>query len=104
VTEKRDYRRFSSEEKYKAVKEKLTTDMSVSEICKKYDISATLFYHWQEKFLEGARTGMAPKRTSDKGELKQRELEKKNKEIERMREVIAEITSENVAFKKKSLE
>lgn len=92
-------RKFTADQKYKVVKEALTTDTSVSEVCKKYGLSASLFYHWQEAFLKGAHEGMErgtgkPSRT----ELRRiAELETTN---DRMKEVIAEITAENIAFKK----
>lgn len=100
MSNKRNYRRFSAEKKYKVVKEKLTTDISVSELCKKYDISSTQFYQWQEQFLSSARSGMEGKAESV-SKQQQKEVEKKDKEILRMKDVIAEITAENVSFKKK---
>ena len=42
-------RKFSPEEKFRIVKEALTIDISVSEICKKYGIYSTVFYNWQDK-------------------------------------------------------
>ncbi|MFP5520239.1 MAG: transposase [Bdellovibrionia bacterium] len=44
-------KRYSPEEKFKIVKEQLTTKTSVSEICKKYGISPGNFYNWQEIFF-----------------------------------------------------
>ena len=92
-------RKFTADQKYKIVKEALTTDSSVSEVCKKYGINSSLFYHWQEAFLKGAREGMERNggRPST-AELRQiAELEKSN---DRMKDVIAEITAENITFKK----
>jgi len=37
-------RQFSTEQKFKIVKEALTTDSSVSEVCKKYGIHASQYY------------------------------------------------------------
>ena len=46
--------KFSPDQKFKIIKEQMTTKTSITEICKKYDISAGKFYKWQEKFLKGA--------------------------------------------------
>lgn len=95
-------KRYSPEEKFKIVKEQLTTKTSVSEICKKYGISPGNFYSWQENFFAGAMAGFEKKRgpqaSTAKADQRADELEKENT---RMKDVIAEITAENVAFKKK---
>ena len=95
-------KRHTPEEKFKIVKEQLTTKTSVSEICKKYGISPGNFYNWQESFFAGALAGFDKKRgpqpTTAKNDAKVEQLEG---EVHRMKDVIAEITAENVAFKKK---
>ena len=50
-------KRYSSEEKFKIVKEVLSTETTVSEACKKYSISTANFYNWQKIFLESALEG-----------------------------------------------
>lgn len=95
-------KRYSPEEKFKIVKEQLTTKTSVSEICKKYGISPGNFYNWQESFFSGAMAGFEKKRGPQPSSTKQNEeVERLECEVNRMRDVIAEITAENVAFKKK---
>ena len=92
-------RYFSAEQKFKIVKELLTTDSSLSEICKKYDISAGNFYRWQDLFFEGAQLRLSEsKDRATKAELKQ--IESLEKETHRMKNVIAEIVSENITLKK----
>ena len=96
-------RRFKPEEKFKVVKEQLTTDQSVTEICKKYKISSVNFYRWQDQFFQAARNGLEGKSTEKKKTRNAPEQEEAMKsEIARMREVIAEVTSENVTLKKKT--
>jgi transposase-like protein len=92
--------RYTPEQKVRIVKEALTTDIGVSGVCRKYGISSGLFYKWQEKFFEGAVEGF--RRGKDglsSAEL--RKLESLEKENDRMKSVIAEITAENIDFKKK---
>ena len=95
-------KRYSPEEKFKIVKEQLTTKTSVSEICKKYGIPPNNFYNWQENFFSGAMAGFEKKRgpqaSTAKSDARAEQLES---EVNRMKDVIAEITAENVAFKKK---
>ena len=97
-------KRFSAEEKFKIVKEHLTTKTSVTDLCKKYGISPSNFYGWQELFFSGAMAGFDKKRgpqfSSVKADARVGELEF---DVGRMREVIAEITAENIAYKKKNL-
>ncbi len=49
---------FKPEQKLKIVKEALTTDLGVSGVCRKYGMSSSLFYKWQDKFFEGALEGL----------------------------------------------
>lgn len=97
-------KRFSSEEKFKIIKEHLTTKTAISELCRKYGMTPASFYAWQEQFFEAALTGFdrkrGPKESTAKSDEREQAMEA---EIHRMREVIAEITAENVAFKKKNL-
>lgn len=90
---------LTPDQKFKIIKEQLTTKTSVTEICKKYDIVPSQFYKWQDKFLKGALENF--KRNDDgptKSELRKiDELEKKN--IKRQ-SVISEIIHENIELKK----
>ena len=97
---KKKRRRFKPEEKFKIVKEGVTKSLSVSEICEKYDIHPNQFYQWQKKFLEGALDGF---RSSSKGRSKaaaKREKARKEAEMQRMKNVIADLAAENIALKK----
>jgi len=101
MEEKKDSgHRYTPEQKVRIVKEALTTDLGVSGVCRKYGISSGLFYKWQEKFFEGALEGFRQgKGGPSSAEL--RKMEAQAKEIDRMKSVIAEITAENIDFKKK---
>lgn len=94
-------KQYSAEAKFKIVKEGLTTDQSVSELCKKYGISTALFYRWQEIFFESALDGFdRKKKGTSAGEM--RAVEALKTENARMKDVIAEIAAENIEFKKKN--
>ena len=96
-------KRFPSEEKFKIVKEHFTTKTSVSELCKKYGMTAASFYAWQEQFFAGAQNGFDKKRGPQVSTRDDEKVEALESDVNRMREVIAEITAENIAFKKKNL-
>jgi transposase len=97
--DREDRRAYTPEQKAKIIKEALMTDLGVSGVCRKYGISSGLFYKWQERFFEGAVEGL---RRPAKGpsSAEQRKIEQQAKEIDRMKSVIAEITAENIGFKK----
>ncbi len=96
-------KRFPSEEKFKIVKEHLTTRTPVSELCRKYGMTPASFYDWQEHFFSGAMAGFDKKRGPQISSSRNDErVEELRGEISRMQFVIAEITSENIAFKKKN--
>jgi transposase-like protein len=93
---------YSPEEKFRIVKEGLTTDTPVSELCKKYGINPTNYYNWQEQFFAGALAGFSKKRGPAVNRAEEEKIASLTAECGRMKDVIAEITAENVAFKKKS--
>ena len=87
--------------KFRVVKEVLTTDSSITDVCKKYGVNSNLYYRWQEQFFEGALGSFEKNRSGPgKGELRRiEELEAQNR---RLKDVVAELTAENIDFKKKS--
>lgn len=98
-TQDKPRRQFTPDQKFKIIKEQMTTKTSVTEICKKYDISAGNFYKWQEKFLRAALDGF--KRSDDgptKAEL--RKIDEQEKKIQKMQSAITEIVQENIELKK----
>lgn len=84
--------RHTPEEKVRIVMESMKTDITVAELCRKYNLSPTLFYQWKERFLEGGKTALAG-RNGDAG----RHLQREN---ERLKRLIGELTIANDAFKK----
>lgn len=92
-------RQFNSEQKYKIVKEALTTDTSISEICKKYQISTSVFYNWQETFFSSALEGFDRKKKGLKAS-EMREMEKLKQENQKLKGVVAEVTAECIDLKK----
>jgi transposase-like protein len=97
---KRQYRKFKPEQKFKIVKEALTTDTKISELCEKYEVKSSHFYNWQEQFYRGAREAFERSNDSGPSKPEQRRIEELERENQRMKSVIAEITAENIDLKK----
>ena len=96
--ESKTRRNFSPDQKFKIVKEQMTTKTSVTEICRKYHIGPSVFYKWQDKFFRSALEGF--KKSNDgpsKAEL--RKIDYLEKKTARMHSVITEIVQENIELK-----
>jgi transposase-like protein len=52
-------RRIDPETKLAAVLEGLKGESSIADICRKYQISESLYYRWRDKFLEAGRQALA---------------------------------------------
>lgn len=93
-------KRYSSDEKYRIVKEVLTTDITVSEACKRYGISTANFYNWQKVFLESAFDGFNKVKPGRPETQQQKKIDSLIAENNRMKEVITEVVTENITLKK----
>jgi transposase-like protein len=58
-------RKIDPEVKMAAVLEGLRGESSIADICRKYQISETLFYRWRDKFLEAGKKGLADRNGAD---------------------------------------
>jgi len=83
------------EDKTRIVMESLTTNITVAELCRKYNLNPNVFYNWKQKFIEGGKMALS-------GYGKDNMINKKNKEIEieRLKKIIGEQTIAIDAFKK----
>ena len=91
-------RQFPAETKLQILKEGRTTNLTISQVCDQYQISPTLFYQWERladratlTALQGQPRGRKKLRPSEEALLV---------EVQRLREVIAELSSENLQLKK----
>ena len=101
---KKKRRHFSPEEKFNIVKQVLSKAKNVSEISNEYSINPNLYYKWQAEFFEAALSGFKEKSQGRTKTVEGREKIKMVAEIQRMKDVIAEVVTENIALKKKNLE
>jgi transposase-like protein len=67
------------EEKMAIVLEGIKGDISISELCRKYGLSQTIYYKWRDKFLEGGKkalTGNGEENSTRADKAKIEELER----------------------------
>ncbi len=91
-------RQLTAEVKAQAIREARQGGVPVSQVCEKYGIHPSLFYQW-EKVVEQAAVEALRGQKRGRKKIRPRE-EELLAEIERLREVVAEITVENLALKK----
>jgi transposase-like protein len=82
-------------DKLRVVVAGMDTSVNIAEMCRREGIGVTQFYGWKKKLLSSAKEVF-----EDKSKKKSREEEKLEAENRRLKEVIAEITSENLELKK----
>jgi transposase len=58
-------RKIDAETKMAAVLEGLRGESSIADICRKYQISESLYYRWRDKFLEAGSRAMASRNGAD---------------------------------------
>ena len=79
MSDKRQYRTWTAQQKIEIVLAGLRGDRSAREVCREHEISETLYYSWRDKLLEGGKAALAGKeeRTGEK------ELRRRVRELER---------------------
>jgi len=96
--ESRMRRQFSADAKWQILKEGRGTNLPISQVCDQHQINPTQFYHWERVAERGARQAL---QGQPRGRKKLRPTEEALlAEVQRLREVIAEVTSENLRLKK----
>jgi transposase-like protein len=95
-------RTFSAAEKAKIIREGLSQQGSISELCRHYGISATQYYDWHKRALAAMTEALESRPTSRRLDKQAVALSRAHEKIAKLQHVIAEITSENIALKKTS--
>lgn len=97
MTENGGRRHLPPERKFEIVKEVIMGKAPVSEVCKKHGVSTALYYRWQQAFFHGALEGLTHHKNNKKASRKEERLVAEN---QRLKEIIADIASENLQLKK----
>lgn len=96
MSEKKKRRRWTAAEKLRVVLAGLDGSVEVSELCRREGINPTQYYGWKKQLLSSAAKVFADGRES-KPSAKEQRMES---ELRRAKDVIAEITAENLDLKK----
>jgi len=91
-------RQWTPEEKLRLVLESLQSDQKVAELCRREGLSPTQVYEWRKQLQGSAKEVFADKRGHRQGEDPR--IAKLAGDNQRMKDVIAEITAENIVLKK----
>lgn len=92
----RKYRKWTSKEKLRIVLTCMQPGTEVSEVCRREGINPNMYYKWKKQLLSSAEQVFGERKTR-KRDLEQ---ERSERELSRMKDVIAEITAENLELKK----
>ena len=91
----RKRRKWTAKEKLRIVLTCLQPGVEVSEVCRREGINPTMFYNWKKRLMASA--GQVFEEKPKKRDL---ERERAEREMSRLKDVIAEITAENLELKK----
>jgi transposase-like protein len=84
--------RWTSEEKIRIVMESMNTNISLAELCRKYNLNPGVFRYWKDKFIQAGKLGLTGSVITDP-------LKDKEAEINRLKKLIGELTIANEAMK-----
>jgi transposase len=90
-------RHYAAEEKIKIVLEGLRGELSVSDLCRRENISSAIYYRWSKDFLEAGKNGLTRDTLRDANGDQVRKLKQDN---ESLRYALADSMLENQRLKK----
>ena len=88
-------KKWTAEEKLRIVLLGMQPGVEVSDLCRREGVSANLYYLWKRQLL-----GSASKVFEKKTGRKSHEEERREAELQRLRNVVVELTTENLDLKK----
>jgi transposase len=88
-------RRWTASEKLRIVLTCMQPGVEISEVCRREGINPTMYYTWKKRLLASAGQIF-----DEKAKKRDVERERREREMSRMKDVIAEITAENLELKK----
>ena len=101
----REKRIFSAEERAIILRRHLADKVPVSDLCDEYKIQPSLFYTWQRQAMENLSAALEDRRTrraeSNATAAQQRTIDKLQAQIQKKDSIIAFVSEEHLALKKK---
>jgi transposase-like protein len=95
----KERKRFTAEEKVRALRRHLVEKTPISGLCEELGIQPTQFYRWQQQFFENGTSAFEQKPKSN-GSAEKERIAALEQKIRRKDEVLAELMEEHVALKK----
>ena len=90
-------RKFSADEKIRIVLEGLRGEISISELCRRESIAASVYYKWSKNFLEAGKNGLTRSTVRNATTDEVRHLKSENTDL---KTAVAELTLEVIKYKK----
>ena len=98
---RRTPRHFSGEQKLAILEEARRPGVVVAEVLRRHQLDAATFYHWEAEARAAMRDALGGKPRGGQAALrdKEREIARLQAELEKKRQIIAEVVEENLALK-----
>jgi transposase len=90
-------RRFPAEEKIRIVMEGIRAEVSIADLCRREGIHPTIYYKWLKDFMEAGKGRL---RGDAKREANSDEVNQLRGENERLKQLVADLSLENLTLKK----
>ena len=90
-------RKFSADEKIRIVLEGLRGQTSISEVCRREGIAASVYYKWSKGFLEAGKNGLTRDTLRD---ATSDEVKRLRQENEQLKQSLADAIQETQRYKK----
>ena len=90
-------RRFSADEKIRIVLEGLRGEISISDLCRREGIAASIYYKWSKAFLESGKNGLTKDTLRDATSDEVKRLKSENADLKK---AVAELTLDVIKYKK----
>jgi len=90
-------RRFPSEEKIRILLEGVRAEVTVAELCRREGIHPTVYYKWLKDFMEAGKKRL---RGDTQREANREEIEQLRQENQRLKQLVVDLSLENLTLKK----
>ena len=93
-------RKFTPEEKVRIVLEGFRGEVRVSELCRREGIRPNVYYAWLKDFMEAGKSRLQADSVRDATQV---EVETLKRENERLKQLVAELSLQNLVLKKTAI-
>jgi transposase len=90
-------RKFSADDKIRIVLEGLRGEITISELCRREGLAASIYYKWSKEFLEAGKNGLTRSIIRDATSDEVRRLKDENGDLKK---AVAELALDVIRYKK----